>query len=143
MDESCLVSCRFGTSSWPDVLSAEFLRQHLKKPSFLKFVSYNNIAHVGIAAHLAVDCEGGLKMDDDLFDVFNESAPKPSDSSKKEKKSKKRSLSGEVKRSDAPRTDAEMTVGESGLNGANGHTENGGSDEVVVEERVQKRQRLD
>ncbi|KAK4549673.1 ATP-dependent RNA helicase mtr4 [Oleoguttula mirabilis] len=50
---------------------------------------------------------------DDMFDVFDEKAPKPSDSGKREKKSKKRSANGAVKSPVAPQSDdAEMQEGE-------------------------------
>ena len=75
---------------------------------------------------------------DELFDVFDEKAPKPAEGSKKEKKkSKKRSANGDIKRSKAEQNDSLVENVRKGHDAAG---ENGDSI-AVPEQRGQKRQR--
>ncbi|TKA24691.1 hypothetical protein B0A50_05679 [Salinomyces thailandicus] len=78
-------------------------------------------------------------MEDDLFDVFSEKAPKPNGGGKKDKKSKKRSASGDIKNAAHQNGDTEMQDGqqEDGIDAAEGKADG------AVARRNQKRQRRD
>ena len=81
-------------------------------------------------------------MDDELFDVFSEKAPKPSEGGKKVKKSRKRSLNGDIKSPEDGHTDANMEHVASRADGQMDGVMNGDSD-AALEQRDQKRQRRD
>ncbi|KAI7507048.1 ATP-dependent RNA helicase [Hortaea werneckii] len=77
---------------------------------------------------------------DELFDVFDEKAPKPSEGGKKEKKSKKRSASGDFK------NQAQQANGDSAMDDApqeNGQSPANGETQGDEAQRNQKRQRKD
>ncbi len=82
-------------------------------------------------------------MDNDMFDVFDEKAPKVTNSANNEKKSRKRSLNGEVKSSDSPRGDTHMNDASTHANGDSEVREDAQDDGASQEPegRLQKRMR--
>ncbi|TKA79880.1 hypothetical protein B0A55_03663 [Friedmanniomyces simplex] len=81
-------------------------------------------------------------MEDDLFDVFDEAAPKPSSGIKKEKRSRKRSANGDVKGFKRQQSgDAQMEDAvEEGIDGEQATAVNGQA-KAATEHRDTKRQR--
>ncbi|KAK3059447.1 hypothetical protein LTR53_020382, partial [Teratosphaeriaceae sp. CCFEE 6253] len=80
-------------------------------------------------------------MDDDLFGVFDETASRANGASKKEKRSRKRSLNGEVKGAKAEQNgdgDARMMDTTDAAGGESTLAENG---QIEAATREQKRQR--
>lgn len=77
-------------------------------------------------------------MSDELFDVFDEKAPKPTESSKKDKKSKKRSLNGDIKKLGGEQKGAETKDGDGRVEIAGGSGPNGyGEPEPAKRQRIE------
>ena len=76
---------------------------------------------------------------DELFDVFDEKAQKPGSGKKREKKSKKRSLNGDLKSPKGGQSDAHMQDAVNGL----GDGAEDGKVNITGDQRGQKRQRRD